>query len=284
MGRTEWVDAVPMTLGRIFSGFAEAVGRDRWRTFKCEERLRVVNLGGTAVGTGLTAPREFIFLCIEKLRELTGLGVTRGDNLVGETAHADALVEVSGILKAAAVNLQRLGGDLRWLHSRGEIALPAVQAGSSVMPGKVNPVMAECAIQVGIQVAANDGVVAECAARGTLQIVEFSPLLAAALLESLSMLTATVLKMSEHVAGIEPDAEVCRAGLGSATAVLTAFIPEIGYEEAVALHRACEEDCVDLLDLLRERLGAETVERVLRPESLNRLGYPLRSRKGTLPC
>jgi aspartate ammonia-lyase len=279
MGRTEWMDAVPMTLGRIFSGLAEALGRDRWRTFKCEERLRVVNLGGTAVGTGLTAPREFIFLAVEKLRELTGFGVTRGENLVGETAHADALVEVSGILKAAAVNMQRVGGDLRWLHSRGEIHLPALQAGSSVMPGKVNPVMAEYAMQVGIQVAANDGVVAECAARGTLQIVEFLPLLAAALLESIAMLARLADQLAEHVAGIEADPAVCAAGLGSPVALLTAFVPEIGYERAVGLYEHWQASGRgDLMELLCRELGEETVERVMRAESLNRLGYPLRWR------
>jgi aspartate ammonia-lyase len=96
MGRTELQEAVPITLGAEFSAFAEAIGRDRWRTFKCEERLRVVNLGGTAVGTGLTAPREYIFLVIEKLREVTGMGFSRGENLMGETANADAFVEVAG--------------------------------------------------------------------------------------------------------------------------------------------------------------------------------------------
>src|SRR5208283_2992122 len=108
MGRTELRDAVPITLGIEFGAFGQAIARDRWRTFKCEERLRVVNLGGTAVGTGLGAPRDYIFLVIEKLRLLTGLGISRGENPVGETANADTFVEVSGILKAHAVNLIKL--------------------------------------------------------------------------------------------------------------------------------------------------------------------------------
>ncbi len=188
LGRTELQEAVPITLGAEFSAFAEAFSRDRWRTFKCEERLRVVNLGGTAVGTGLAAPRNYIFLVIEKLREVTGLGLSRGENILGETANADSFVEVSGILKAHAVNLIKISNDLRLMNLLGEIRLPQLQAGSSIMPGKVNPVLTEAAIQTGIKVIANDGIITETAARGTLQINEFLPLLAHSLLESLDLL------------------------------------------------------------------------------------------------
>ena len=162
-----------MTLGAEFSAFAEAVSRDRWRTFKCEERLRTVNLGGTAIGTGLGAPRNYIFLVIEKLRQITGLGLNRAENLVGETANADVFVEVSGILKAHAATLSKISTDLRLLNLLGEINLPPVQAGSSIMPGKVNPVVCEAVAQASVKVCANDFIVTECAARGTFQINEF---------------------------------------------------------------------------------------------------------------
>ncbi|MCK4563858.1 MAG: aspartate ammonia-lyase, partial [Verrucomicrobia bacterium] len=124
LGKTEMMDAVPLTLGAQFGAFAEAFARDRWRTFKCEERLRVVNLGGTAVGTGLTAPRSYIFLVTDKLREVTGLGLSRGENLVDQTANADAFVEVSGMMKAASANLLKICGDLRLLHMNKKIKLP----------------------------------------------------------------------------------------------------------------------------------------------------------------
>ena len=202
LGRTELQEAVPITLGAEFSAFAEAFSRDRWRTFKCEERLRVVNLGGTAVGTGLAAPRNYIFLAIEKLREVTGLGLSRGENILGETANADTFVEVSAILKAHAVNLIKIANDLRLMNLLGEIHLPHLQAGSSIMPGKVNPVLAEAAIQTGIKVIANDGIVTETAARGTLQINEFLPLLAHALLESLDLLININGLLTEHVRAI----------------------------------------------------------------------------------
>src|SRR5271157_1358241 len=126
LGRTELQEAVPLTLGAEFSGFAEAMGRDRWRTFKCEERLRVVNIGGTAVGTGLSAPRSYIFLVIERLRDVTGLGLARGENLLDQTANADAFVEVSGIIKAHAASLSKICNDLRLLNLLGEITVPGL--------------------------------------------------------------------------------------------------------------------------------------------------------------
>ena len=123
-------DAVLTTLGREMAAYAEAFARDRWRIYKCEERLRVVNLGGTAIGTGLGAPRQYIFRVVEHLREITGLGLARAENLVEATQNADVFVEVSGILKACAVNLLKIAGDLRLLSSGpdaglGEIRLPA---------------------------------------------------------------------------------------------------------------------------------------------------------------
>ena len=190
IGRTEMQEAVPMTLGAEFAAFSEAIARDRWRTFKSEERLRVVNLGGTAIGTGLTAPRDYIFLVIEKLREVSGMGLSRGENLTGETANADPFVEVSGILKAHATNLVKISGDLRLLNFMGEIHLSPVQAGSSIMPGKVNPVVLEAVIQTGLRVMADDMLIADAVSRGTWQISEFMPLIADAFLEEIDLLTA----------------------------------------------------------------------------------------------
>lgn len=124
IGRTELQQAVPITLGAEFSAFAEGIARDRWRTFKCEERLRTVNIGGTAVGTGLVAPKKYIFLVIEKLREITGLGLCRAENAMGETANVDSFVEAAAILKAHASNLIKMSNDLRLLTAFGELRLP----------------------------------------------------------------------------------------------------------------------------------------------------------------
>ena len=274
LGRTEGMGAVPMTLGQAFGAAAEAVSRDRWRTFKCEERLRVVNLGGTAIGNGLGAPRNYIFLVIEKLRLVTGLGLSRAENVPGDTAHADVFVEVSGILKAAAVNLIKISQDLRMLHMLGEICLPAVQAGSSIMPGKVNPVILESVMQAGMRVCAEDAVVAQCASRGTLQICEFLPLLAQALLGSLDLLNAAARMLAPHVDGIVADAEMCARHLNASPGIITAWVPVIGYEAATALvQRGIAEGVTDWRAFLEREFGKEKVAEMLQPEKLLALGY-----------
>ncbi len=273
-GRTELQEAVPITLGAEFSAFAEAFSRDRWRTFKCEERLRVVNLGGTAVGTGLTAPRDYIFLVIEKLRDVTGLGLSRGENIMGETANADAFVEVSGILKAHAVNLIKIANDLRLMNFLGEIKLPQLQAGSSIMPGKVNPVLAEAAIQAGMKVIANDAIVTDAAARGTLQINEFLPLLAHALLESLDMLININGLLTEHVRGIEAGKEKCEEYFDASPMIITALLPVTGYEKATQLITEFYSRGEKNMRLfLEEKLGKEFIDKVLSPYQLTALGY-----------
>jgi aspartate ammonia-lyase len=274
IGRTELVEAVPMTLGMEFSAFAEAVGRDRWRTFKCEERLRTVNLGGTALGTGLTAPRDFIFLAVERLREVTGLPLARAENLVAETAGADVFVEVSGILKAHAATLLKMSSDLRLLALLGEIRLPPLQAGSSVMPGKVNPVLLELSSQVGLKVMANDLLVTEAVSRAHLQINELLPLLAAALLESLEMLAELDGRLAAHIDGITADEERCREALWKSPGLITAFVYKLGYEGASRLAEEFQErGGKDCHAFLVEKVGAQVVAETLSPENLTALGH-----------
>lgn len=274
LGRTELQEAVPITLGAEFSTFAEAFGRDRWRTFKCEERLRVVNLGGTAVGTGLAAPRTYIFLVIEKLREMTRLGLSRGENVMGETANADAFVEVSGILKAQAVNLIKIGNDLRLMNFLGEVQLPQLQAGSSIMPGKVNPVLTEAAMQVGMKVIADDAIITDCASRGSLQINEFLPLLAHALLESLDLLININTLLTGHIRAIVADASKCAGYFDHSPMIITALLPEIGYEKATELVKEFASGSEKSMRLFLEgKVGKETVDKHLAPFALTALGY-----------
>jgi aspartate ammonia-lyase len=274
IGKTELSEAVPLTLGAEFGAFAEAFARDRWRTFKCEERLRVVNLGGTAVGTGLTAPRSYIFLVIDKLREVTGMGLSRGENLVDQTANADAFVEVSGIMKACAANLLKICGDLRLLHMIGKIRLPAVQAGSSIMPGKVNPVVLESVMQIGIKVQSNDLIVSECASRGSLQINEFMPLLAFALLESMELLGAACAMLAKHAEGIVADEAACEQQFNASVEIVTAFLPVVGYEQATVLVESFKKTGrTDFRAYLVKELGEETVGKILSPQNLMALGH-----------
>ncbi|MDF2952911.1 MAG: Aspartate ammonia-lyase [Thermodesulfobacterium sp.] len=273
IGRTELQEAVPITLGAEFSAFAEAIARDRWRTFKCEERLRVVNIGGTAVGTGLTAPRDYIFLVIEKLREVTGLGLARGENLMGETANVDPFIEVSGIMKAHASNLIKISNDLRLLNLLEEIKLPPLQSGSSIMPGKVNPVMLEAVIQVALKVIANDFLITEAASRSTFQICEFLPLLAHAILESMDLLVNINLALAEHVKSIKACEKRCKEYVDKSITIITAFLPVIGYERAEKLvKKFLTTGKTNFKEFLKEELERKMVEEILSPYKLTALG------------
>lgn len=274
MGRTELQEAVPITMGVEFSAFAEAIARDRWRTFKCEERLRIVNIGGTAVGTGLTAPRSYIFLVIEKLREITGLGLARGENVVEQTANSDAFVEVSGILKAHASNLIKISSDLRILNLTGEIQLPQLQAGSSIMPGKINPVIAEAAIQAGLKVIANDSLITECTSRSTLQINEFLPLLSFSFLESLDILLRINDTLANYIKHIKASHEKCSSYVNQSPSLITAFLPVIGYDKANQLLKEFfSTGKNNLKEFLTQKLGKKIVDKILSPYHLTALGY-----------
>jgi aspartate ammonia-lyase len=281
IGRTQLQDACPMSLGASFSAWAEALSRDRWRVFKCEERLRVVNLGGTAIGTGLTAPRDYIFLVVDKLREETGFGLARAENLVDATQNADAFVEVSGILKAHAVNLFKISSDLRLLASGprtglGELKLPAVQAGSSIMPGKVNPVICEAVGQAAMLAIGNDAIVTMAAQSGQLELNAFLPLLAHALLQSLSVLDAAcTIFRTRCVAGIEADRQACAAHVARSWATVAALLPSLGYERAAEVAKTAQATGRPVVDLVIEGglLDAETVRRLLSADAMTALGW-----------
>lgn len=287
VGRTQLQDAVLITLGREMSAYAEAFGRDRWRIYKCEERLRVLNLGGTAVGTGLAAPRQYIFRVTEHLRSITGLGLARSENLVETTQNNDVFVEVSGILKACAGNLLKVAGDLRLLSSGpdagiGELRLPPRQAGSSIMPGKVNPVIPEAVSQAAMVVMAHDQAITFAASLGNLELNAFLPLIADALLTSLDLLTnACSLFRRLCVAGLEADEERCKRHVDGATATLTALVDRIGYGAAqeIAAEAAAAGRGVRAVVIERGLLSADDFDELTSAESVTRLGSPLRKEK-----
>jgi aspartate ammonia-lyase len=282
VARTEMQDAVLTTLGREMGAYAEAFGRDRWRVYKCEERLRVVNLGGTAIGTGLAAPRQYIFRVVDTLRELTGLGFARAENLVEATQNADVFVEVSGILKACAASLFKVSNDLRLLSSGpeagfGEIRLPERQAGSSIMPGKVNPVIPEAVAQAAMMVMAYDQAIAAAAAGGSLDLNPFLPLIADCLLESIRLLGGACDILRRHcVEGITVNEARCRAQVESSTASVTALLPALGYEGAAAVAaRAVETGRTIRATVVEDGiLTAAELDQLLSPEAVTRLGSP----------
>jgi len=281
VARTQLMDAVLITLGKEFSAYAEAVSRDRWRIYKCEERLRVVNIGGTAIGTGLCAPRKFIFSAADKLRDLTGIGLARAENLVENTQNLDVFSEVSGILKAHASNLIKISNDLRLMNSGpsaglGEIKLPPVQTGSSIMPGKVNPVIPEMVAQVGMKVLGNDVIINQCVAGGQFELNHNIPLIAFSILESLEMLiNANKILREKCIDGIEVNREEIKRQVENSHATLTALVSELGYNKASEIAKELVKTDLSVKEFLIQKkyITEERFNELTSPESVLSLGY-----------
>jgi len=281
IGRTELQDAVFVTLGRAMGAYAEVFSRDRWRIYKCEERLRVVNLGGTAIGTGLGAPRQFIFKVVDRLRENTSVGLARSENLIDGTQNTDVFVEVSGILKACASNLYKISNDLRLLSSGpdagfGEINLPQKQAGSSIMPGKVNPVIPEAVAQTALLVTGNDQTITCACSAGNLELNQMMPLIAYAFLENISLLNNACTIFRKHcISGITANEKVCKKHVDNSTATVTALISKTGYENANRIIKtaATEKITVKKAALKLNLLSNEEYENLISPEAICKLGY-----------
>lgn len=282
VARTQLQDATLTTLGRSMSAYADALARDRWRIYKCEERLRVVNLGGTAIGSGLGAPRQFIFTAVDALREITGIGLARAENLVDVTQNPDVFVEVSGIVRALASNLLKISTDLRLLSSGpdagfGELKLPPCQAGSSIMPGKVNPVIPETVSQAALMVMAYDQALTQACSLGNLELNQFMPLIADCLLNSLSLLTnACDVFRRLCIEGLEADEERCREQALNSTAAATALVETIGYAAAQGIVLGARQAGVSIRDaaVSSGKLTAEQFDQLISPESVTRLGSP----------
>jgi aspartate ammonia-lyase len=289
VGRTQMQDAVLTTLGREMGAYAESLSRDRWRIYKCEERLRVVNLGGTAIGTGFAAPRQYIFRVVDTLRELTSIGFARAENLTEATQNADVFVEVSGILKALASTLVKVCSDLRLLSSGpeaglGEIRLPRRQAGSSIMPGKVNPVIPEAVTQAALTVMGYDATIGYAAAMGSLELNPFLPLIAAALFESLLLLARGCETLRRFcVEGIEADEARCREHVEASSALATALVPAVGYDAASEVVRRARETGTSIrAAALADGLLTEAqFDELLTAEAVCRLGTPTLPGRGS---
>ena len=248
LGRTELMDAVPITLGQEFASYAQAISRDRWRLYKVEERLRQVNLGGTAVGTGTNADKKYRYRILEHLREYTEIGLAPSEYPMDITQNADVFVEVSGLCKALAVNLMKIANDFRLLSSGpngglGELRLKPLQMGSTIMPGKVNPVIPEMVVQTSIKVMSNDFAITMAAAHGELELNAFLPLIADSLLGSLHLLTQSVsLFRRKCVEVVEADEKRCKEHLDKSYAFATQAAKTLGYDEVARVVRETQGD------------------------------------------
>ena len=278
VGRTQLQDAVPMTLGQEFSTYAVMLGEDEQRLAEAGELIREINLGATAIGTGINAHPDYAPLVTRRLSEISGISFIVSPNLIEATQDAGAFVQLSGVLKRIAVKLSKVCNDLRLLSSGpragiGEIALPAVQAGSSIMPGKVNPVIPEVVNQIAFEVIGNDMTVTMAAEAGQLQLNAFEPVIAHSLFESLQHLAAGCRTLAERcVKGITANRDRARRLLDESTAVVTALTPYLGYAESTAIAKdalATGKRVYDLV-LARGLMTQQQLDDLLKPESLTR--------------
>jgi aspartate ammonia-lyase len=280
VGRTQLQDAVPILLGQEFSAYAQAIARDRWRLYKVEERLRQVNLGGTAIGTGLNADKQYIYNVNERVRQYTKIGLARAENMIDATQNADVFVEVSGLIKTLAVSLGKIANDFRLLSSGpaagfAEINLPQRQAGSSIMPGKVNPVVPEAVNQVAFHVMASDLAVALAAQAGQLELNAFLPLIAHHLLESIELLTNCVhMFAKECVQGITANKERCQEYVDNSLAIVTALVPYIGYDAASEAAKTAQTTQKTIRQVITEQgyLSEAELNNILNPRTMTRPG------------
>ncbi|HEU4965142.1 MAG TPA: aspartate ammonia-lyase [Bacilli bacterium] len=267
MGRTHLQDAVPIRLGQEFSAYAKVIGRDVERVSRSLDNLREINMGATAVGTGLNADPRYITKVSEHLRAITGLDLVRAEDLVDATQNTDSYTEVSAALKICAVNLSKMCNDIRLMGSGpltglGELLLPARQPGSSIMPGKVNPVMAEVVNQVAFQIIGNDHTISLASEAGQLELNVMEPVLVFNLLQSLSILQNVLQTFRENlIEGLQANIDRCRELVERSVGIVTAINPHVGYEtatvvakEALKTGRSVREICLERGILTEEEL------------------------------
>ncbi len=275
IGRTHLQDATPIRLGQEFSGYASQVEASITRLRKTEARLGELPLGGTAVGTGINTHVDFARKTIEILAGETKLDLREAGNHFAAQGSIDTLVDTSGALKAVAVTLIKIANDIRWLGSGprcglGEIKLPATQPGSSIMPGKVNPVMCEMLIQAGAQVIGNDAVVTFAGTFGNFELNTMLPVAAYNLLQAIELLTNVSRVFARRcVSGLEADAEKCEANIEQSLAMCTALAPEIGYDNAAKIAKVAYETGRTVREVALEMSGLskKKLNELLDPKS-----------------
>jgi aspartate ammonia-lyase len=278
MGRTQLQDAVPMTLGQEFSAYAEMLSEDVLRLREAARLICEINMGATAVGTGINAPPEYGASVCKHLEQITGIPFVMAPNLVEATQDAGAFVQVSGVLKRVAIKLSKVCNDLRLLSSGpraglGEINLPPMQAGSSIMPGKVNPVIPEVVNQIAFEVIGNDVTVSFAAEAGQLQLNAFLPIIAHSIFKSITHLRNGCITLTERcVRGITANRDRLEEHMNRSIGIVTALNPHIGYENAneVAQEALRTGRSVADIVLTKKLLTKKQLNEIMRPEVLTK--------------
>ncbi|EAJ0469407.1 aspartate ammonia-lyase [Campylobacter upsaliensis] len=276
MGRTELEDAVPTTLGNTFNAFASYIKSDIAKLTKAREAMTVLNLGATAIGTGINCHPDYKNVVEKKLKEIIGVNFTPAEDLIAATQDTADFVYVSGCLKTAAVRLSKIANDLRLMNSGprcglGEITLPAMQPGSSIMPGKVNPVICEVVGEACYEVIGNDVTIMLCSERGEFELNAFEPGIAYGLFNSLILLENAMKTLANKaIKGLKANPEACKKLVLNSIGIVTAFNPVLGYEKSASMAKEALQTGKAVGDICLERgyLSKEEIDKILDPENM----------------
>jgi aspartate ammonia-lyase len=279
---TQMQEAVPTSYGRLFSTYSDALSRDWWRVSKCFERIKTVNLGGSAIGTGITVPRYFVMSIASKLQEITGLPIARAENLSDNTANLDSFVEIHAILKSHAVNLEKIANDIRLLASDiggKKIKIAQKQQGSSIMPGKINPVVSEFIISCSHKIYANDSLITNLSAQGILELNPYLPIIGDSILESLELLIACNESIAVNLLKeIDINDELSYQEMIKSAGITTALIPYLGYKKAEKLSIEMKKNLMDVFEANKKLklIDNKRLEDLLDKSNLLKEGFSLK--------
>ncbi len=281
MGRTQLQDAVPIRLGQSFHAFASMIKRDIKRLTITEEDMLTVNIGGTAIGTSINVSPEYLNNITSNLKKVCGFNIVQSKDLIDSTQNLDCFVHVSGILKICAINLSKMCNDLRLLSSGpktgfAEINLPSMQNGSSIMPGKINPVILEVVSQVAFNIIGNDLTITMAAEAGQLELNVFEPVLFYNLFESIETLgNVTMTLVDNCILGITANKDRCKELLDNSVGIVTALCPYIGYKRSSDLAKESLKSGISIKALLLNEgiLTSDELEKILDPVSMTQLDY-----------
>ena len=273
MGRTQMQDAVPIRLGQEFKAYSVAIMRDIHRMDKAMDEMRTLNMGGTAIGTGINADENYLRRIVPNLSEISGMEFIQAFDLIDATQNLDSFVAVSGAVKACAVTLSKMSNDLRLMSSGpragfGEINLPAKQNGSSIMPGKVNPVIPEVVNQVAFNIIGNDMTITMAAEAGQLELNAFEPIIFYCMFQSIDTLGYAVETLVDNcIVGITANEERCRQLVENSVGIITAICPHVGYEKTADIAKKAinSNESVRSLILKENIMNEEELSRILDP-------------------
>lgn len=285
IARTELQDAMPISLGQEFGAWAEAVSRFRWRLSKAVDWIREVNIGGTAVGTSINADPAYTAAVIELLRNIVREPLSLSRNLIDGTQNADQIIEVSGIIRTGAVTVKKIASDIRLLSSGpdtgfNELVLPHLQPGSSIMPGKINPVMPEAAEQVCLEVMGGDSVTSHAASQGNLELQQFLPLIAHHMIKDTALFSNMLTAFAETIKNTGVRKKILRRNVEHSFAVATLLAPEIGFEKVEKILVESRKSGKSITNIIKQQklLTDKQLEKLISPDVMASPGLPLKNK------